>query len=192
MAQVQKIENEPVSNSRDKISKGLIVGTYDFLRKIEAKSHKFTLDAAQLSKLREALWKQTGVDKVSKEKELANFFMNMAYLSAATTAVSLVVSASGAYQGLTPATQASGDLYKLAGNSIGSLNSTVFSDMKQSYATPHQSEISEYMNKMQATWAHKQTEDDSDKEKKSSNEQRLNDTIMQTLEKLASVYSTRG
>lgn len=187
----------PITNSIDEINnddnqKGLIYGTYEFFKKLEATSHKFTIDASHLSKLRESMWKSTSDMKASKEEELSDFYMKMAYIAATMTAVSTVVSAIGVYQGLSPATQAVGDLYRNTGQSIGALGSNVFNDVKSSYATPQNSEIEHLMNQMQKTWAHKQTEDDSDKEKKSSNEQRLNETIMQTLEKLSTVYSVRG
>ncbi len=176
----------------DEKQKGLIYGTYEFFRKIEATSHKHTKDASLMAKTREGYWGKTGLEKASKEKELSNFYMKMAYMSAALTAVSTVVSAVGVYQGMSPATKAIGNLYQNTGQSIGSLGTSVFGDVKTSYATPQQTEIEHLMNQMQKTWAHKQTEDDSDKEKKSSNEQRLNETIMQVLEKLSSVHNVRG
>lgn len=184
---IDPVQNTQVDLNEDQ--KGLIYGTYEFFRKIESTSHKFTKDATQMAKLRESLWSNTGTLKSSKEQELSQFYMKMAYIAAAMTAVSTVVSAVGIYQGMSASTRAVGDLYQRTGQSIGTLGSTVVNDVKSSYATPYQSEIEGLMNNMTKTWSHKQTEDDSDKEKKSSNEQRLNETIMQTLEKLSTIYT---
>lgn len=172
-------------------SQNLLVAAHEFMSKLENIHHGHTQDASRISKFREALWKKTGDKKQLTQKELANVYYKIAAMTAITTLASTTMSGISIASSMRPATQNAAQLYKTTSDAFSSLSNGVIGNVGRSYTAPSETELETLQNHMTKTWSQKQTEDDQNKEQKTSQEQKLNEMLLQILEKLSHLYTVR-